>query len=165
MKIVVNKNGSLKVRDRADYLANELLSRVPCEIYEAVENLSKGDKVMVSDNTDVSLLSDILYFEKQINLPGFRMDVTICTDKHYPTMSFRKQHKDWIDDIDSDCPHWERFQLMGRDCYVPPLVLLDLLMAQAKAEQAITFLDHADWEQTINNLSVLRAAIEESGNE
>ena len=165
MKIVVNKNGSLKVRDQADYLENELLSRVACEVYEAVENLTVGNGVYINNTTMVSRLSDIVDINREVNLPGFKMDVVVCTDRHDPTLAFRKQWKDWVDDIKSDCPKWENLKVLGREVYAPPLVVIDLLMAQAKAEQAITFLDHADWEQTINNLSVLRAAVEESGNE
>ena len=93
------------------------------------------------------------------------MDVILCTDRHDPTLAFRRQWKDWVDDINSTCPKWENLKVLGREVYAPPLVLLDLLISQAQAEQEITFLDHADWEQTINNLSVLRAAVEEIGNE
>ena len=164
MKIVINENGSLTLRDQADYLANELLSRVPCEVYEAVENLTVGNGVYINNTTMVSLLSDIVDINRQVNLPGFKMDVIICTDSHDPTLAFRKQWKDWVDDTNADSPKWENLKVLGREVYAPPLVVIDLLMAQAKAEQAITFLDHADWEQTINNLSVLRAAVEESEN-
>ena len=79
MKIVINENGSLTLRDQADYLANELLSRVPCEVYEAVENLTVGNGVYINNTTMVSLLSDIVDINRQVNLPGFKMDVIICT--------------------------------------------------------------------------------------